>query len=73
MVTNRTPNNFIVKSSKAININILNLLKSTFSVRKTSHKWFTSRIPVVVELGNAQFCVVLLNKRSNRHLSLGSV
>jgi len=34
---------------KAINIKIVNLRKSTLSVRKNSHKWFISLIPVVVE------------------------
>jgi len=44
-------------------------------MRKTSHKWFSSLIPVKVEerLGNAQFCVMLLSKESNRHQSLGGV
>jgi len=45
----------------------------SFLCNKTSHKWLSSLIPVIAEKrpGNAQFCVVFLNKPSNRHLSLG--
>jgi len=44
-------------------------------MRITSNKWCSSLIQVVVEerLGTAQFSVVLLNKPSNGHLSLGGV